>query len=38
MLKEIKKFRENLVRNGIKGVVTLEQDLTQISFHLVKRN
>lgn len=36
-LKEIKSLSKNQTLNGIKGVVTLEQDSTCLSFQLAKR-
>jgi hypothetical protein len=35
VFKEVNKWK---LLNGIKGVVTLGQDPTQLSFHLMKRN
>ena len=37
-LKEIKSLSKSLTLNGIKGVVTLEQDSTHLSFLLAKRS
>lgn len=38
VLKEIKRLKRNLILNGIQGVVTSEQDHTQLSFQFLKRN
>jgi hypothetical protein len=34
----VNRLKKRLILNGIKGVVTSEQDQTQLSFQLVKRN
>lgn len=36
MLKEMDRLKRGLIFNVIKGKVTLRQDLTQLSFQLVK--
>lgn len=33
-----KQVKESPMLKGIKGLVTIEQDLTQLSFQLVERN